>query len=106
MSIGTVLSAYRHANTHTHAHTTHARTHTNTHMHTLTHRHPHNTSILTIQNLIYTQLGTGTKQRLETNEDSSTVRKKWQVSLQQPSSNYQGAGFVFLLFFLFFFSFM
>ena len=36
-------------------------------------------SIVTIQNLIYTQLKTGSKQRLEMNEDSSTQRKTWQV---------------------------
>ena len=40
---------------------------------------PAHTSILTIPNLSYTQLKTGNKQRLETDEDSSTERRTWQV---------------------------
>ena len=41
---------------------------------------PAHRSILTIQNLIYTQLKTVSKRRLvETNEDSSTEWKTWQV---------------------------
>ena len=53
-----------------------AYTYTHTHIHT---RAPAHTSILTIQNLIYAQLKTGSKQRLETHEDSSTEWKTWQV---------------------------
>ena len=52
--------------------------HTHTHTHTYTYRHLH-TGIPTIQNLIYTQLKMARKQRLETNEDSSTEQKTWQV---------------------------
>ena len=41
---------------------------------------PAHASILTIQNLIYTQLKTVSKQRLvETNEDNSTEQKTWRV---------------------------
>ena len=36
-------------------------------------------NVLTIQKLIYTQLKTGSKQRLETDEDSSTKWNTWQV---------------------------
>ena len=36
---------------------------------------PAPTSILTVQSLIYTQVKTGSKQRLETDKDSSTERK-------------------------------
>ena len=36
-------------------------------------------SILTKQNLIYTQLKSGNKQRLKAEEDSSTEWKTWQV---------------------------
>ena len=48
--------------------------HTHTHIHT---QAPAHTSILTIQNFMYTQLKTGSRQRLETDEDSSTERKIW-----------------------------
>ena len=53
---------------------THACTHTHTHT-----QAPAHTSILTVQNLMYTQLNTGSKQRLETDEDTSMKRKTWQV---------------------------
>ena len=91
--IHTASQAATHTCTHTHTHTTqhnttqhnttqHTHTHTHTHYHT-THNQPHNThthmSLLTLQNLIYTQLKTGSKQRLETDEDSSTEQKTWQV---------------------------
>ena len=73
LSIVNILSTYMHTHTHTHTHTqTH--THTHTHTHTLA---PTHMSILTIQNLIYTQLKTGSKQSLETDEDSSVERKAW-----------------------------
>ena len=55
-----------------------ARACTHTHIHTHAHTHAH-TSVVTIQNLIYAQLKTGSKQRPETDEDSSTERKAWQV---------------------------
>ena len=48
--------------------------------HARSHAHEHaseHTSILTIQNLIYAQLETGSKQRLEMDEDSNTERKTW-----------------------------
>ena len=101
MSLETILSTYTQPhrqprtcththtqhNTHTHNHTTHTHTHTHlTHTHTPhthTHTHTHLThthmSLLTLRNLIYTQLKTGSKQRLETDEDSSTEQKTWQV---------------------------
>ena len=65
------------SNTHTHMHT-HTRAHTHARARTHTEA-PAHTSILIIQNLTYTQLKTGSKQRLETNEDSSPERKTWQV---------------------------
>ena len=57
MSVETILSAYTHAKTHKQA--------------------PAHTSILTIQSLVYTQPKTGSKQRLETDEDSNTEQKTW-----------------------------
>ena len=85
--VETMLSAHTRVRVHTHTHTharAYARTHTHTytyiHTHTYTHRHtqaPAHTSVVTIQNLIYAQLKTGSKQRLETDEDSSTERKTW-----------------------------
>ena len=72
---------YTCARTRVHTHT-HTHTYTYTHTHTYTHRHtqaPAHTSVVTIQNLIYAQLKTGSKQRLETDEDSSTEQKAWQV---------------------------
>ena len=54
---------------HIHAHTT------------AKHRHPSSVihiNILTIQNLIYTQLKTDSKQRSETDKDSSMERTTWQ----------------------------
>ena len=64
------------AHTHTHTHThTHARTHARTRArtHASTHARTHaRTGILAIHNLIYTQLKPDSKQRLETDEDSST----------------------------------
>ena len=60
--------------THTHTHT-HTRTFTPSHIHPLTHTHTQaltHTSILTIQNLICTQFKMVRKQRLETDENSST----------------------------------
>ena len=62
-----------HARTHAH---THARTRTHARAHTHTHTQaPAHTSTLTIQSLIYTQFKTGSKHKLETDEDSSTKRK-------------------------------
>ena len=55
MSVETILSAYTHTKTHKQA--------------------PAHTSILTIPSLVNTQLKTGRKQRLETDEDSSTEQK-------------------------------
>ena len=59
LSIVNILSTYMHTHTHTNTHTL-----APTHM-----------SILTIQNLIYTQLKTGSKQSLETDEDSNVEWK-------------------------------
>ena len=52
--------------------------HTHTHTHTYIHTHAH-TSVVTIQNLIYAQLKTGSKQKFETDENSSTEGKAWRV---------------------------
>ena len=48
--------------------------HTHTHTHTHTAQAPAHTSLLTMQSLIYAQVKTGSKQRLEADEDSSTER--------------------------------
>ena len=61
-----ILSAYTHKHMHTHT-CTHACMHTYACTHTQAFTHM---SILTIQNLIYTQLKTGSNQRLETDKDS------------------------------------
>ena len=55
MSAESILSAYAHKHIYTEV--------------------PAHTSIQTIQNLIYTQFKTGSKQRLETDENSSTERQ-------------------------------
>ena len=59
LSVESILGAHAHAHTPTH-----------------THMHTQHTSILTIQNLIYTQ---HRQQGLEAEEDSSMERKTWQV---------------------------
>ena len=46
-------------------------TYMHTHTHTQVTPHPHPPSTLTIQTLIYTQLKTSSKERLEMDEDSS-----------------------------------
>ena len=61
---------------------THVRTHTRTHARkqARTHARTHaRTGILAIHNLIYTQLKADSKQRLETDEDSSTEQKTREV---------------------------
>ena len=81
----TLTHARTHARTHAHTHT-HARTHAHLHTHARTHTHTHR-GTRTHEHADYTKLyicthKTGSKQRLETDEDSSTIRKTWQLGLQ------------------------
>ena len=63
---------------HTHTHTQlHAHTHTIARTHH-TQRHPH-TRAYCLYKAEFAQLKTGSKQRLETNEESGTERKPWQA---------------------------
>ena len=76
MSAETILSAHMHAHTHTRMHThmhtcTHAHTHTHTHTHTQAPTHKHTD----YKKLNLHNLKTGSKQKLETDEDSSTEWK-------------------------------
>ena len=72
MSGETILSTYMRACAHTHPHTC-----MYAHLHACTHtKAPAHMSLLTLESSIYTQLKTGSKQRLEVDEDSSTEWKQ------------------------------
>ena len=77
LSIETILSTHTHAraraHTHTHTHThTRPRARARTHTHTRTHEHSD------YSKLNLHQLKTGSKHRLQTDEDSSMEQKTWQ----------------------------